>query len=85
MPPNKLFGGFNPIYKMENLMVGFILLITAITLIMSLIDIYKYEKFSNQAKLNLTVFIFFFPLLGPVLYFSFFKRKYTKKFPLKRF
>ncbi len=69
---------------MESLMVAFILLVTAVTFIMSIIDIYRHDKFSNQVRLNLTVLVFFFPILGPVLYYSFFKKKYTKKYPIKR-
>jgi hypothetical protein len=62
---------------METLIITIILLITVIANALTIIDINKQSEMKKQAKLNLSFMVFYLPLLGPVLYYSILRKKYS--------
>ena len=62
---------------METLIITMILLTTVIANALTIIDINKQSEMKKQAKLNLSFMVFYLPLLGPVLYYSILRKKYS--------
>ena len=62
---------------MENLIITLILLTTVIANVLTIIDINKQREMKKQAKLNLYFMVFYLPLIGPVLYYSILRKKYS--------
>ncbi|MEY3631361.1 MAG: hypothetical protein RL408_915 [Bacteroidota bacterium] len=62
---------------MENLIITLILLTTVIANVLTIIDINKQGEMKKQAKLNLYFMVFYLPLIGPVLYYSILRKKYS--------
>lgn len=54
-----------------------ILLTTAIANALTIVDINKQSEMKKQAKLNLYFMVFYLPLIGPVLYYSIWRKKYS--------
>ena len=62
---------------METLIITMILLTTAIANALTIVDINKQSEMKKQAKLNLYFMVFYLPLIGPVLYYSILRKKYS--------
>ncbi len=62
---------------MESLIITLILLTTVIANVLTIIDINKQREMKKQAKLNLYFMVFYLPLIGPVLYYSILRKKYS--------
>jgi hypothetical protein len=63
------------ISQMETLTVAFLLLTVTVVSTLAIIDIYKQREMKKRTKLNLYFMVFYLPLLGPILYYSIFRRK----------
>lgn len=62
---------------METLIITMILLTTVIANALTIVDINKQSEMKKQAKLNLYFMVFYLPLIGPVLYYSIWRKKYS--------
>jgi hypothetical protein len=62
---------------MENLIITLILLTTVIANVLTIININKQGEMKKQAKLNLYFMVFYLPLIGPLLYYSILRKKYS--------
>lgn len=62
---------------METLIITMILLTTVIANALTIVDINKQSEMKKQAKVNLYFMVFYLPLIGPVLYYSILRKKYS--------
>jgi len=60
---------------MENILIGFIVVIVILTNVITTLDIWRDKSNANHRKFNLIFFVYLFPLVGSALYYSFFKTR----------